>query len=163
MANSMEMSLSKFWEIVKDKEVWCAAVHGITKKHNCVTEQCQQGTMKDTPYGSRDRSKSVCVLNHSVISNSWQPQGLQHTRALCPWGFSRQEYWSGLPYLPPGDLPNPGIKPRSPILQAILYQLTHQGSPSLRIRCNNYKYSCTQDRSTSIYKTNANIYRRGNQ
>ena len=32
-------------------------------------------------------------------------------------GFSRQELWSGLPYLPPGDLPNPGIKPRSPALQ----------------------------------------------
>ena len=28
-------------------------------------------------------------------------------------GFSRQEYWSGLPYLPPGDLPNPGIEPGS--------------------------------------------------
>ena len=33
-------------------------------------------------------------------------------------GFSRQEYWSGLPCPPPGDLPNPGIKPRSPSLQA---------------------------------------------
>ena len=33
-------------------------------------------------------------------------------------GFSRQEYWSGLPCPPPGDLPNPGIKPRSPMLQA---------------------------------------------
>ena len=32
--------------------------------------------------------------------------------------FSRQEYWNGLPCLPPGDLPNPGIKPRSPKLQA---------------------------------------------
>ena len=32
--------------------------------------------------------------------------------------FSRQEYWSGLPCPPPGDLPNPGIKPRSPALQA---------------------------------------------
>ena len=32
--------------------------------------------------------------------------------------FSNQEYWSGLPCPPPGDLPNPGIKPRSPILQA---------------------------------------------
>ena len=30
--------------------------------------------------------------------------------------FSRQEYWSGLPCLPPGDLPNPGIEPRSPTL-----------------------------------------------
>ena len=33
-------------------------------------------------------------------------------------GFSRQEYWSGLPFLSPGDLPNPGIEPRSPALQA---------------------------------------------
>ena len=33
------------------------------------------------------------------------------TSILCPWGFSRQEYWSGLPCPPPGDLPNPEIKP----------------------------------------------------
>ena len=32
--------------------------------------------------------------------------------------FSRQEYWSGLPFLFPGDLPNPGIEPGSPALQA---------------------------------------------
>ena len=32
-------------------------------------------------------------------------------------GFSRQEYWSGLPFPSPGDLPKPGIKPRSPALQ----------------------------------------------
>ena len=32
--------------------------------------------------------------------------------------FSRQEYWSGLPFPPPGDLPDPGIKPTSPTLQA---------------------------------------------
>ena len=33
-------------------------------------------------------------------------------------GFSRQDYWSGLPFHSPGDLPNPGIKPRSPLFQA---------------------------------------------
>ena len=33
-------------------------------------------------------------------------------------GFSRQEYWSGLPFPPPGDLPNPGTEPRSPAMQA---------------------------------------------
>ena len=32
--------------------------------------------------------------------------------------FSRQEYWSGLPFLSPGDLPDPAIEPRSPALQA---------------------------------------------
>ena len=39
-------------------------------------------------------------------------------RLLCPWGFSRQEHWSGLPFPPPGDLPDPAIKPGSPGLQA---------------------------------------------
>ena len=38
-------------------------------------------------------------------------------------GFSRQEYWSGLPFPSPGHLPEPGIEPRSPALQAdVLYQ-----------------------------------------
>jgi len=35
-------------------------------------------------------------------------------------GFSRQEYWSGLPFPSPGDLPDPGVEPRSPALQADL-------------------------------------------
>ena len=39
-------------------------------------------------------------------------------QAPLPMGFSRQEYWSGLPFPSPGDLPNPGIEPRSPALQA---------------------------------------------
>ena len=42
--------------------------------------------------------------------------------------FSRQEYWSGLPFPYPGDLPNPGIEPRSP---ALLCHLSHQGSPKV--------------------------------
>jgi len=39
-------------------------------------------------------------------------------QAPLSMGFSRQEYWSGLPFPSPGDLTNPGIKPRSPALQA---------------------------------------------
>ena len=38
-------------------------------------------------------------------------------QAPLSMGFSRQEYWSGLPFPSPGDLPNPGIKPGSPALQ----------------------------------------------
>ena len=38
-------------------------------------------------------------------------------QALMSMGFSRQEYWSGLPFPSPGDLSNPGIKPVSPALQ----------------------------------------------
>ena len=44
-------------------------------------------------------------------------------------GFPRQEYWSGLPCPPPGDLPNPGIEPRSPALQADSLLLRYLGSP----------------------------------
>ena len=39
-------------------------------------------------------------------------------QAPLSMGFSRQEYWSGLPFPSPGDLPNPGIEPGFPILQA---------------------------------------------
>ena len=46
--------------------------------------------------------------------------------------FSRPEHWSGVPFPSPEDLPNPGIKPRSPALQVILYQLSHKGSPLLK-------------------------------
>ena len=66
---------------------------------------------------------SMCMLvcmcvSHTVVSNSLQPHGLKPARLLCPWGFSRQECWSGLPFPSPGNLPDPGIiKPGSPVLQ----------------------------------------------
>ena len=45
-------------------------------------------------------------------------------------GFSRQEYWSGVPFPSPGDLPNPGMEPESPEFQAdALTSELHQGSP----------------------------------
>ena len=43
--------------------------------------------------------------------------------------FSRPEYWSGLPFPSPGDLPNPGIKTRSPILQVDSLSAESQGKP----------------------------------
>ena len=45
-------------------------------------------------------------------------------------GFSRQEYWSGLPFPSPGDLPNPGIKPGSPAFQADALTSEPPGKPS---------------------------------
>ena len=43
--------------------------------------------------------------------------------------FPRQEYWNGLPFLSPGNLPHPRIEPASPKLQADSLLLSHQGSP----------------------------------
>ena len=45
-------------------------------------------------------------------------------QAPLSMGFSRQEYWSGLPFPSSGDLPNPGIKPKSPTIRRILYWLS---------------------------------------
>ena len=46
-------------------------------------------------------------------------------------GFSRQEYWSGLPFPFPGDLPDAGIKPLSLALEADYLLLSHLGSPRI--------------------------------
>ena len=62
-----------------------------------------------------------CVQLHDPMN--WSPPG------SSLWGFSRQEYWGGLPCPPPGNLPNPGIEPRSPALQADPLPLSYQGSP----------------------------------
>ena len=50
-------------------------------------------------------------------------------QAPLSMGFSRPEYWSGLPFPPPRDLPDPGIKPRSPTLQADSLPAKPQGKP----------------------------------
>ena len=50
-------------------------------------------------------------------------------QASLSMGFSRQEYWSGLPCPPPGDLPDPGIEPVSLALQADSLPLSHWRSP----------------------------------
>ena len=57
----------------------------------------------------------VCLCLVTPLCSTLWPHGLQPARLLCPWGFSRQEYWGGCP--PPGDLPNPETEPRSPTLQ----------------------------------------------
>ena len=55
----------------------------------------------------------------SVMSGSLRPQELYAACQAPPsMEFSRQFYWSGLPLSSPGDLPNPGIEPRYPTLQA---------------------------------------------
>ena len=67
-------------------------------------------------------------------------KSLSHVRLFeTPWtvahqappsmGFSRQEYWSGLPFPSPGDLPNPGIEPRSPAFQADALTSEPPGKP----------------------------------
>ena len=53
-----------------------------------------------------------------VVPNSVTPWTVA-LQAPLSMGFPRQEYWSGLPFPSPGDLPDPGIEPGSPALQAV--------------------------------------------
>ena len=53
-------------------------------------------------------------------------------QAPLSMGFSKQEYWSVLPFPSPGDLPNPGIKPRSPVLQVDSLPTEPPGKPTSR-------------------------------
>ena len=64
---------------------------------------------------------------------------------MTPWtvdhpsmGFSRQEYWSGLPFPSPGDLPGPGIQPTSPGLAGRLFPTEPRGKPGILIALGNY-------------------------
>ena len=77
----------------------------------------------DFPGGSDDK-ESACNARKKV-----KVKALSHVQLfVTPWtvahqappsmGLFRQEYWSGLPFPSPGDLPDPGIEPRPPALQA---------------------------------------------
>ena len=75
---------------------------------------------------------SMCMLSHvQLFVNSW----IAAHQAPLSMAFSRQEYWRGLPFLSPGDVPDPGIEPESPespALQSDCLPLSHLGRPLLR-------------------------------
>ena len=91
--------------------------------------------------------KNTGVGCHALLQGIFLTQGLNpHLLCLLHWqvgslplvppgkplsmGFSRQEYWSGLSHPSPGDLPNPGIEPRSPSLQADALTSEPPGRPT---------------------------------
>ena len=71
-------------------------------------------------------------------------QSLSHVRVFAtPWTAvcqSRQEYWSGLPSPSTGDLPDPGIEPVSPALQADYLQTEPRGNPDITDTLNQKKW-----------------------
>ena len=61
----------------------------------------------------------ACVFCHSIVSDSFTTPWTVACQASLFMGFSRQEYWSGLPFPPPGHFPNPGIELMSPASPAL--------------------------------------------
>ena len=70
-------------------------------------------------------------------------------RTIQSMGFSRPEYWSGQSFPSPGDLPNPGIKPRSPALQADSLPAKTQEKPTEGFDCMERKLECMGPREES--------------
>ena len=64
----------------------------------------------------------------SVMFDSETPWSVT-SQAPLSMEFSRQEYWTGLPFSPPGDLPNPGIEPVSPALAGKFFTTAPPGKP----------------------------------
>ena len=99
-----------------------------------------------------DPSPSLSSSLHSLAFFYFPACSPQVPSVMTPWtaahqaplsmGFSRQEYWSRLPFPSPGDLPNPGIKAPSLALQADSLPLSHWGSALFTLLgCNSFQSS----------------------
>ena len=90
-------------------------------------------------------TKSGGGLVTSVVSNSVTPWTVAH-QALLSVRLPRQEHWRQLPFLSPGDLPNPGIKPASPALQTDSLPLTppvYEGNHSVHAHVHAHTHTHT--------------------
>ena len=97
--------------------------------------------------GQYNQNRTICVRAQSCLTLC-RPRWTISTRLLCPQDLSRQEYWSGLQFPPPGDLPDTGMKftsPTTPALQADSLPLSHLGSQKytmfhlINLSCQNFQ------------------------
>ena len=87
-------------------------------------------SMKQKQYCNKFNSLVVSNLSLSRVQLFVTPWTVAY-QAPPSMGFSRQQYWSGLPFPSPGDLPDPGIEPGSPALQADALTYEPPESPQL--------------------------------
>ena len=85
------------------------------------------GLTKDSHFQVSQLKTGACVC--SVTSNSSVTPSTLSCQAPLSMGFSRQESWTGLPFPPPGDLPDPGMEPVSPALAGRCFSTEPPGKP----------------------------------
>ena len=88
-------------------------------------------------YNSVIEKNLFVIKSRPTLATPW----MVACQAPLSMGFSRQEYWSELPFPSSGDLPNPGIEAGSPAFWQILYQLRYEGSPQGKVEVFNYLQS----------------------
>ena len=112
--------------------------HDELQKHFCQeTLKCLR--VSPNSHGNDQTSLCACIL--SCFSHIWLFATLWTIayQAFLSMGFSRQEYWNGSPLLFPGDLLNPGIKPKSPALQSDSLPSEPPGKPIGEVKSSLYK------------------------
>ena len=85
-----------------------------------------------------DCRRIACVINHFSSVQLFATPWTIVSQAPLSMSFSRQEYWSGLPFPPPRDLPNPGIEPvslRPPALAGRFFTTVSPGKPRQSLAC----------------------------
>ena len=145
------MYRTDFWTLWENARVGC--FERIASKHiyylgwnrspaqaGCMKQVFQPGAL-GRPKGIGWRGRWEGGLGWGIHVNPWLihvnvwQKPLQYCKVislqLIIINGKKKEYWSGLPHTPPGDLPNPGIKPRSPALQADSWPSEPPGKPRL--------------------------------
>ena len=98
VTNIIHINVTNILNIIKkillykpSKYVYFTLRHYVSMSKNCILDCC-------------------CLVSCSVMSDSFATPWTIALQTPLSMGFSRQEYWSGLPCPPPGDLPNPGLE-----------------------------------------------------
>ena len=105
------------------------------RKDSCLNKQhCNNYSIIQIKKEGEKRKQSVSEYKVKSFSHVWLfvTPWIVAYQAPLSMEFSRQKYWSGLPFPSPGDLPNPEIKPRSPTSQADALPSEPPGKPCIR-------------------------------
>ena len=123
----LSLWISFWWRSPKQRKMFIASPLGWPILFLAALPLCGIRTWSN-PNPIASFSINLLLFSHLVMSDSFTtPWALAH-QALPFMGFPRQLYWNGLPFPPPGHLPNPGTELTSPALQADSLLLSHQGS-----------------------------------